>query len=236
VQAGLQHLSERTEAVGASADTEPPPAAKLQEPVAAGTTKEVFERIYHQAAWGKNADGIGHSGTGSTMRATMYWRLFVTAFLANNHITSVVDAGCGDWEFSQSIDWTGIDYKGYDIVEAVIEADKKRFERPNIHFFTADIVTTDLPAADLLIVKHVLQHLPNEAVRRLILQFPKYRHVVLVNGVDPITLSSNNLDIVDGAYRDLDVTAPPFSLHAAKVLSYWDGFNMQQVVHTAGHP
>ena len=33
-------------------------------------------------------------------------------FLKDNAIRSVVDAGCGDWEFSQAIDWTGIDYKG----------------------------------------------------------------------------------------------------------------------------
>jgi SAM-dependent methyltransferase len=229
-------IDRRTEVTEDSAGTELPAAGSLQNSVAARTTKEVFEHIYHQARWGKNAEGIGHSGTGSTLRATMYWRLFVTAFLANNHISSVVDAGCGDWEFSQSIDWTGIDYKGYDIVEAVIAADKQKFERPNIHFFTGDIVETDLPPADLLIVKHVLQHLPNEAVKRLMLQFPKYRHVLLVNGVDAVTLSANNLDIVSGGYRDLDVTTPPFSLHGAKVLTYWDGFNMQQVVHTAGHP
>jgi len=43
-------------------------------------------------------------------------------FLKDNKIRSVVDAGCGDWGLSQALDWGGIDYKGYDIVEAVIAA------------------------------------------------------------------------------------------------------------------
>lgn len=197
--------------------------------------KQAFEDIYKNALWGKNSAGSGTSGTGSTIRATMYWRLFLTEFLKNNHITSVVDAGCGDWEFSQSIDWTGIDYKGYDIVESVVEADRKRFEAPNIHFFAANMIDTELPPADLLISKHVLQHLPSEAVKKFMTQFGKYRHVLLVDGVDPITLSSSNPDIAAGDYRDLDITAPPFNLHGAKLLTYWDGINMHQVVHTAGH-
>jgi SAM-dependent methyltransferase len=236
LQARWQHVLMRPDLGAAGKGTELPPEGQLVKPLEARTTKEVFERIYKNATWGKNADDVGNSGTGSTMRATRYWRSFLTEFLANNHVTSVVDAGCGDWEFSQSIDWTGIDYKGYDIVEAVVEADKKKFERPNVHFFTADIVEADLPSADLLVLKHVLQHLPNESVKRLMRQFAKYRHVLLVNGVDLATLSSDNPDIVAGGYRDLDLTAPPFSLHGAKVLTYWDGFSMQQVVHTAGHP
>jgi SAM-dependent methyltransferase len=221
---------ERTKAAGV--------AAPAQQPLPAKPVKQAFEDIYKNAIWGRNAENAehaGNSGTGSTMSSTIYWRLFLTEFLNNNHITSVVDAGCGDWEFSQSIDWTGIDYKGYDIVEAVVEADRKKYEKPNIHFFAADMIGTELPPADLLISKHVLQHLPNDAVKKFMTQFGKYRNVLLVNGVHPVTLSSDNPDIAPGGYRALDITAPPFNLRGAKVLTYWDGMHMHQVVHIAGH-
>jgi SAM-dependent methyltransferase len=201
-------------------------------------TKQAFEGVYKTALWGASADpssGVaGSSGIGSRLETTVYWRAFLDAFLKANHIASVVDAGCGDWEFSHTMDWTGIDYKGYDIVDAVIQGDKK-YEAANIHFFTADIIETELPAADLLISKNVLQHLPNAAVAKLIPQFAKYKHVLIVNGVDPVTLSPDNPDIKPGEYRELDITAPPFSVPGARVLTYWDGHHMHQVVHVRGH-
>lgn len=201
--------------------------------------QRAFEDIYKNAVWGESADpssGVkGTSGTGSNLESTLYWRMFLARFMKANHITSVVDAGCGDWEFSHTIDWTGIDYKGFDIVDNVVQADKKKYEAPNIHFFTANMIETELPPADLLISKHVLQHLPNEAVAKFIKQFPKYKHVLIINGVNPVTLSSDNRDIVAGDYRELDITAPPFEVAGARVLTYWDGSFMHQVVHVLGH-
>lgn len=197
-------------------------------------TRDIFDQIYKQARWTRNADGSGSSGDGSSLRSTVVYRAFLQQFMKDNAIKSVVDAGCGDWEFSQAIDWTGIDYRGFDIVDAVIEADKQKYGRPGVQFFTANIVEDDLPPADLLISKHVLQHLPNADVLEFLEQLPKYKHVLLINGIDSTTFSAPNRDIVAGDYRELDVTAPPFRLAGAKVLNYWDGIAMHQVVYIAG--
>jgi SAM-dependent methyltransferase len=198
------------------------------------TTRQAFEDIYRSARWGTNAKGEGNSGTGSTARSTLLYRTFLQQFLRDNEIRSVVDAGCGDWEFSNLLDWTGVDYRGYDIVEAVIAADTKKYARANIHFFAANIVETNLPPADLLISKHVLQHLSNSDVQKFLAQLPKYKHVLLINGVDRMTLSADNTDIAAGGYRELDVTRPPFNVPGVKVLSYWDGMHMHQVIYIAG--
>ncbi len=159
------------------------------------------------------------------------YRTFLQQFLADRRITSVVDAGCGDWEFSQAIDWSGIDYKGYDIVGDVIERDRARFGKPTIQFFAGNILETDLPAADLLISKHVLQHLPTSAVHAFLRQLPKYKHVLIINGVDQQTLTADNTNIAVGGYRHLDVTAPPFNLVGAKVLTYVANDHAHQIVH-----
>jgi SAM-dependent methyltransferase len=196
-------------------------------------TRNAFEKIYRDADWGTNTSGIGNSGTGSTLQATDLYRRYLETFIKDNGIKSVVDAGCGDWEFSQKIDWTGIDYKGFDIVPKVVEIDKQRFAKKTIQFFVGNIVEDDLPAADLLISKHVLQHLPNADVKKFLTkQLGKYKHVLLTNGVDPQYLSALNKDIKPGDYREIDITRPPFDIKAAKVLTYWgvDGY-MHQVVH-----
>jgi len=198
------------------------------------TTKQVFEDIYRSATWGTNARGDGHSGTGSTARSTLLYRTFLQQFLKDNEIRSVVDAGCGDWEFSSLLDWTGIDYRGYDIVDAVVAANTKKYARPNIRFFAANIIEADLPPADLLVSKHVLQHLSNRDVQKFLPQLSKYKHVLLTNGVDRMTMSAANTDISAGGYRELDVTRPPFNVPGVKVLSYWDGLHMHQVVYIPG--
>jgi 2-polyprenyl-3-methyl-5-hydroxy-6-metoxy-1,4-benzoquinol methylase len=206
----------------------------IADPARPTTTKQAFEDIYRSARWGANTKGEGNSGTGSTARSTQLYRTFLQQFLKDNEIRSVVDAGCGDWEFSSLLDWTGIDYKGYDIVEAVIAADTRKYAKPNVHFFAANIVETNLPPADLLISKHVLQHLSNRDVQKFLTQLPKYKHVLLVNGVDRMTMSAANTDITAGDYRELDVTRPPFNVPGVKVLTYWDGMHMHQVIYIAG--
>jgi SAM-dependent methyltransferase len=194
---------------------------------------ETFDHIYKSAVWGADAEGKGTSGGGSTLRNTAVYRTFLQQFMQDNNIKSVVDAGCGDWEFSQALDWTGIDYKGFDIVPSVVEQDTAKFGKPNIQFFAANIVDADLPPADLLLCKEVLQHLPTKDVQKFLAQLPKYKHVLLTNGIDPVTFTSDNHDIQVGDYRALDVTAPPFDQKGIKVLNYWDGVHMHQVVYIA---
>jgi len=209
----------------------PPSAQPAQSAQTAAPLSVTFDKIYEGATWGTNEAGVGHSGTGSTMALTVVYRAFLQAFLKDNDIHSVVDAGCGDWEFSKAIDWSTIDYRGYDIVASVVEKDNKLYGNPHTKFFVANVVDDDLPPADLLIVKHVLQHLPNEAVLKFLRQLPKYKHVLLTNGVDPKTLTAPNIDIPAGHYRDIDLLRPPFNLPAMRALLYNDGFNMHEVLY-----
>lgn len=209
------------------------PVAESSETTA--SRQAAFDEIYKAATWGTNADGVGNSGFGSKLQTTLLYRTFLAQMMKDLKVQSVVDAGCGDWEFSQAIDWTGIDYKGYDIVPAVIKHDKEKYGKPTIQFFNADIIETDLPPADLLISKHVLQHLPSADVQKFLTkQLPKYKYIVLTDGVSRDTLSSTNPDIKPGQYRPLDLTQPPFNVHGAKVLTWWDGVNMHQVLFIRG--
>jgi SAM-dependent methyltransferase len=191
---------------------------------------QAFTQIYDDKAWGVGSAGQGTSGGGSTLAATVVYRAFLEDFMKVHGVKSVVDAGCGAWEFSSTVDWTGIEYTGVDVVASVIADDQKKYGAPNIKFQTADIVRTDLPAADLLICKDVLQHLPIEDDLAFLAQLPKYKDVLLTDTVDKVTLSAENHDIQPGEFRLLDLTKPPFSLQALKVLTYFDGNHMHQVL------
>jgi SAM-dependent methyltransferase len=167
-----------------------------------------FNRIYAEGTWGTVA-GRGTSGTGSTLAITQEYRAYVEDFIKTHSIRSVVDAGCGDWSFSSAITWGDASYLGVDIASDVIATVRSKHEKGKIRFQVGDI-TDELPAADLLISKDVLQHLSNALVHKFItnnLRKGKYKWVILTND-----RGSRNSDIVSGGYRAIDLAAPPFEV------------------------
>jgi SAM-dependent methyltransferase len=168
-----------------------------------------FNRIYAEGTWGKDVAGKGTSGTGSTLEITREYRAYVEDFMKKHGVKSVVDAGCGDWSFSSAMDWGDASYLGVDIASDVIAAVRNKHEKGKIKFQVGDI-TDELPAAELLISKDVLQHLSNELVRKFIrnnLRKGKYKWVILTNN-----RGSENRDVASGGYRAIDLAAPPFEV------------------------
>lgn len=168
-----------------------------------------FNRIYAEGTWGRDVAGGGTSGTGSTLAITQEYRAYIEDFIRTHRVTSVVDAGSGDWGFSSAIDWGGASYLGVDIASDVVAAVRSRHETDKVRFQVGDI-TDELPAADLLISKDVLQHLSNDLVRKFIrnnLRPGKYKWVILTND-----RGSGNPDIASGGHHPIDLAAPPFDV------------------------
>ena len=71
---------------------------------------------------------VGEEGAANSLRINnKKYITFLTKFLKDHDITNVCDIGCGDWQVSKHIDWTGIHYLGIDVVKDVI---KKNFILP----------------------------------------------------------------------------------------------------------
>ncbi len=174
-----------------------------------------FNDVYELKCWN---DGWGSgSGSGSRADLTSGYRVFLQEFFKNYKIKSIVDVGCGDWQFSKMLDLSGIKYIGYDVVSQVIESNKQKYENENIKFVLYKGNFDELPAADLLICKDVLQHLPNSYIYRFISNLKKFKYCLIANSknTDP---AKNNYDIaVPGDGRCLDLLREPFNLKAKKV-------------------
>lgn len=191
--------------------------------------QKVFSEIYTNKVWGTNKAGEGFSGGGSLVKNTKSYMKFLEKFMRRHGIQSVVDIGCGDWEFSQYIDWKNIKYTGYDVVPFVIEKNQKKFGSRNIKFVHGNFLSIDLPSADLLICKHVLQHLTNEDILSFLSQLSKFKYCLITNEVYPETLSSDNPDIAVGGGHKIDLTKPPFLVEGKRVLDYKVGDASHQV-------
>lgn len=171
----------------------------------------IFDRIYRENLWGEG------SGTGSSEDVTRAYREFLHNFLRSNGARSVVDLGCGDWRFSQLIDWSGIDYLGLDVSKVVLET-ARRYERPGVRFRSLDAVADPLPPADVLIAKDVLQHWSNADILALLPKLAGFRYALITNGFLPQDAARTNADMPAGMdYRPVDLRRPPFELPGAYV-------------------
>ncbi|MHB1247092.1 MAG: class I SAM-dependent methyltransferase [Sulfuriferula sp.] len=192
------------------------------------TNNQAFSKIYDRHVW----QGDSLSGPGSDAERTSEFRALLEKFLRSHEIRSVVDLGCGDWSYSQLIDWTGIKYIGIDAVDSVIEKNQRQHAKSNISFLSMDAACQGLPQADLLIVKEVLQHLPNQDVQSILTKAQTYPYAIFVNDISHHvrgtwkqlwrwqSICPTNTDISPGSYRLLALREPPFSLTATHLLSY----------------
>jgi SAM-dependent methyltransferase len=176
--------------------------------------RAIFEDIYQSGAWGQG------SGSGSSEAVTRPYRQFLEDFMRRHRIRSVVDIGCGDWQFSRHVDWSGVRYLGVD-VSATALGISRQFEAPNIAFREADAREEALPPADLLVSKDVLQHWSNDDILRFLPRLQNYRYALITNGFPPKLLPKTNYPRKAGAgYRPIDLAAEPFNLKGRWALEY----------------
>lgn len=170
-----------------------------------------FEKIYDKNKW------LFGSGEGSLAKYTKKYRVFLENFLVTHQIKSVLDFGCGDWQFSKFVDWNGIKYHGVDIVKSIIDNNQKKYQTDLIKFSVIDSEYQP-EAADLFIAKDVFQHWSNEKIKRFLPNLKKYKYVLMTNCGD--LPQFRNVEIPDGGFRTLDLSAPPFSLKGEYIFSF----------------
>ncbi len=174
----------------------------------------VFDDIYEKNHWGF---GSGH---GSLPEVTQSYRQFLESFIRENNIGTVVDVGCGDWQFSRLIDWGEATYLGVDVVDTVVQTNQQRFATERISFKTIQPGSNDaIPSGDLLIIKDVLQHLPDDDVHAFVRNvLPRFRFALVTNCILPT--EAINAPIASGGFRPLDLRREPFNVEASVVLSF----------------
>ena len=145
-----------------------------------------FTQIYATNEWGSG------SGEGSAPIHTRGYVRFLRRFLRVHRIRSVVDLGCGDWQFSRLMDWNGIQYRGLDIVPDVIERNHRMFSAPNVQFHHFSTTWSELPGADLLIAKDLFQHWSNSTILGFLPVLSSYRLSLVTNCVDPTGRPTKN--------------------------------------------
>jgi 2-polyprenyl-3-methyl-5-hydroxy-6-metoxy-1,4-benzoquinol methylase len=177
------------------------------------SNKEVFSKIYKEDLW------HGGSGAGSKIENVKEYVDILQKYIDKPEIKTVLDLGCGDWQFSKFLDLSSVSYLGVDVVESVIDSNNSLYSAPNIEFIGRDITTYEIPKADLIICKDVLQHLCNKDVIEILIKIIKSSKFSLITN-DFTSGDKVNKDINNGNYRCLDLSLSPFNLDVLTVLEF----------------
>jgi len=175
-----------------------------------GDREGIFTKIYQTDWWGSPES---KSGTGSRLARTETFRQELRAWLQENHVTSMLDAPCGDYNWIQHLEFhAGFRYIGGDIVRELIESNRRRF--PDVSFQQLDIVSDPLPVADAWLCRDALIHFPNASARAVLERFAASDIRYLLATTFPSV--TENRDIAFGQYRPVNLRLRPFDLPAPR--------------------
>ena len=169
--------------------------------------QSVFTRIYKENRW-KSQDS--KSGEGSSLEQTESIRKELPVIIKELGIKRLLDIPCGDFHWMKSItELEYIEYIGGDIVEELIELNKKH-ESVNRSFVKIDLIKDPLPQADAILVRDCFIHLSLADIIRALSNIKK-------SGISYIFTTtylnrSENPDIQTGQWRPLNLQKKPFSL------------------------
>jgi SAM-dependent methyltransferase len=183
-------------------------------------TKDAMEQVYELNLWGGSGTDF-YSGSGSHHADIVdpYIETVSTFFRSFDKPPVVCDLGCGDFNIGRQLIQFTKQYIAVDIVEDLIDRNKKKFKAGNLEFSCLDLANDELPEGDCALLRQVLQHLSNAEIERIVPKLSKYSYLIVTEHI-PEGDFKPNLDIISGQgirlkkKSGVDLLATPFCLKA----------------------
>ena len=160
------------------------------------------------------------SGPGSHKENTREAVKFINDIIKKHNIKSILDLGCGDWNWFNEIDLSECDYTGWDCDHKMIQDNTSRYGADNIVFEVNDIVNTDYSEVDLIICRDVLFHLDMELSCR-VLDKVKQKSKYLISTSFNNQATNNNIKsycpIKDWGYYQINLDIEPFNMKPFRI-------------------
>ncbi len=167
---------------------------------------EKFTQIYKNNLF---EGAQSRSGEGSNLEQTAIIRKEIPGLLKQFHIKSFLDAACGDWYWMRETQLGVRSYIGLDIVQALIDINKKKYGNETTTFKCLNLVTDPLPKADLIFSRDCLVHLSFEDSINVLKNFKNSGATYLL--VTTYSQRDLNSDLETRFWRPLNLQLPPFN-------------------------
>jgi SAM-dependent methyltransferase len=165
------------------------------------------------------------SGPGSAAFAAAECLKLLDASVAEYGVNSILDLGCGDWNWMRSAGWRqfeSVEYDGWDAHEGLIVDLRKAFGGERTRFRVADITSAELPGADLVVCRDVLFHLPLALASKVIRDICALKCLLLSTSFLDIRENKDietYLPIEGWGFHRVNLDIPPFNLQDFRVRS-----------------
>jgi SAM-dependent methyltransferase len=175
--------------------------------------RRIFEAIHAAKSWG---DCESSSGPGSTRERAASFLPDLIALVRALGVKTLLDAPCGDFNWTAPLAEAVNRYIGIDIVPALVRSNQQRWSSPERQFLCRDMVRQRLPAADLVLVRDALVHFSHNDIFQTLSNLRR-------TGADYLLTTTflgdrSNEDIRTGEWRALNLQRPPFQLPAPLAL------------------
>ena len=166
---------------------------------------ETFRATYETGGWVHGDGQESRSGIGSSAAVTAGLLERITAALKHLAAESLVDVGCGDWNWMKrgTLDFA---YTGVDVVSEVIH-ENQRHARPGVRFAVCNAIEGPIPPADVALCREVLFHLSFADARAVVANVKRAaRYLMATTDLDLWC----NSDIQTGDFRRINLLRRPF--------------------------
>ncbi|MGI8892652.1 MAG: class I SAM-dependent methyltransferase, partial [Bacteroidia bacterium] len=167
---------------------------------------EIFTAIYKKNYWSGNQS---FSGRGSDLSQVSEIQKQIPLLLKKYNIKTILDLPCGDFFWMKELDLSNVSYIGADIVEELIEENKRRYQEDNISFTVLDLTQDDLPQVELIICRDCLVHLSFEHITKSIKNIKRSNSTYLLT--TSFTAHNKNINIPTGNWRPLNLMVKPYN-------------------------
>jgi SAM-dependent methyltransferase/predicted glycosyltransferase involved in capsule biosynthesis len=152
------------------------------------------------------------SGPGSELQHTIEIRERLPILIQDLGVRSILDAGCGDFNWMRNVDLGGVNYCGVDLLPEIVQTNRERFGRDLRSFHSLDIARHPLPAVDLILCRDCLVLLPFDEINRILDNFRRSGSRYLLATSFPAR--ERNVDGAPGSWRPLNFERAPFNFPA----------------------
>lgn len=169
-------------------------------------TEDIFTKIYTNNAWG-GTDSV--SGTGSDLIQTEVLVRELDSLLKAMNISTVLDIPCGDFNWMKKVNLSNIKYIGADIVKDIVIKNKEKYSKENIVFINLNLINDLLPTTDLILSRDCFVHFSFNDIFLAIENICKSKSKYILTTT--FTEVKNNIDIVTGEWRTINLMEKPFN-------------------------
>ena len=167
--------------------------------------ERIFTRIYRANEWG---DAESMSGPGSTVFRTRLLRPRLAELFGRLGIRSLLDLGCGDFNWMRLVDLASVEYIGGDVVPELVQQNVRLYADAGRRFLAMDMLRDTLPRVDLILCRDGLVHFSFADIAVAMRAMKQSGSTYLL--ATTFTAHARNEDIPTGGWRPLNLSLPPF--------------------------